>query len=63
MIKQDAVYTENRNKTIDYMKGIAISLVVLAHTNFSHIQYIKLFHMSIFFCFQGIAIVNVILRI
>lgn len=53
MIKQDAVYTENRNKTIDYMKGIAISLVVLAHTNFSHIQYIKLFHMSIFFLFSG----------
>ena len=53
MVKLDSEYIENRNKTIDYMKGIAIFLVVLGHTNFSHVQYIGLFHMSVFFLCSG----------
>ncbi len=53
MAKQNVVYIKKRNTTIDYMRGIAIFLVVLAHTNFNHIQYIELFHMAIFFSFSG----------
>ncbi|MBD5449897.1 MAG: acyltransferase family protein [Lachnospiraceae bacterium] len=39
-------------KTIDYMKGMGIFLVVLAHTNFSS-QFINLFHMAVFFIIAG----------
>lgn len=39
-------------KTIDYMKGIAIFLVVLAHAGFAS-KFINLFHMSVFFIISG----------
>lgn len=42
-----------RNKSIDCMKGIGIILVVLAHAGVPNEQYIKLFHMSIFFMISG----------
>lgn len=35
------------------MKGFGIILVVIAHAGFPHEQYIKLFHMSIFFLISG----------
>ena len=42
-----------RNKMIDLMKGIGIFLVVLAHTEPPHVEYIKLFHMAVFFIWSG----------
>ncbi len=40
------------SKTIDYMKGFAILLVVIAHADFAS-QFIHLFHMAVFFIIAG----------
>lgn len=42
-----------RSKSIDCMKGLGIILVVVAHAGIPNEQYIKLFHMSIFFIISG----------
>lgn len=42
-----------RDKSIDCMKGLGIIIVVLVHAGFPQEQYLKLFHMSVFFIFSG----------
>ena len=52
-----------RSKIIDYMKGIGIVLVVLAHAGIPYSGFIDLFHMPFFLSFQVIAIIVFIPKI
>jgi fucose 4-O-acetylase-like acetyltransferase len=45
--------SEERNKTIDIMKGYGMALVVLAHSGFCGSSIINLFHMALFFFLSG----------
>lgn len=43
-----------RNDTIDVLKGIGISLIVLGHTGFFGIHFVYLFHVAIFIIASGL---------
>ena len=45
----DAYVTEKRNNVIDYMKGIAIILMVLRHAGTPGTEIVEIFHMALFF--------------
>ena len=45
--------TKKRDTTIDCMKGIAITLMVIGHSGFLHTQFLSLFHMAVFFMISG----------
>ena len=44
---------KERNYEIDILKGLAIILFVMGHTNFGGTQFIYLFHMAVFFIASG----------
>ena len=49
----DAYVTEKRNNVIDYMKGIAIILMVLRHAGTPGTEIVEIFHMALFFMVSG----------
>lgn len=56
--------SEARDKSVSMTKGVAIILMVLAHTGFSRLgdSYINMFHMPLFFFFSGYCFKNVYLN-
>lgn len=45
--------TQKRDTTIDCMKGIAITLMVMGHSGFPFSDFLALFHMAVFFMISG----------
>jgi len=49
----DTYTIEKRNNVIDYMKAIAIILMVFRHASTPKTEIVEIFHMALFFIVSG----------